>query len=219
MSAIRYKFVTWLYSRLRVLRISLFPRKLLSPSEKYFKSGGNDLLVDLNLTKNSFCIDFGGYKGVWTNEIALKFNSNIWVYEPVTQFADYLKEKFQGNPKITVHSYGISRENSDMYLSVDGARSGQHIDKEHKILATFKDSSELLRFSIIDVVKINIEGGEYELIPELLEKNLWPRIQTVLIQFHQTANQDIDNCKNILSLTHKPTWVYELVWERWDRTH
>ena len=216
-SKLRYKIATSVYAHFYNIRRLILPKRFLSPGEQYFKYGGNSQLTDFKLSQNALCIDFGGYKGVWAQEIYSKFNCSILIYEPVSVFFDDLEKLFADNPKVSLFNYGISNVNSKAWLQVDGAASGSYAEGEQKVLVQFKDASELQEVGNIDVVKINIEGGEYELIPELYQRALLPKITTLIIQFHATKNQNLILCEKILGQTHKLTWSYDLVWERWDR--
>ena len=214
---LRYKIATLAYAQFYSLKRMMLPQWFLSPGECYFKNGGNSQLTDFKLSQDAICIDFGGYEGVWSQEIASKFNCSILIYEPVDIFCRSLERLFADNPKIMIFQYGITNVNSKVLIQIDGAASGSHIYAEKKVLAEFKDASELQHFGSIDVVKINIEGGEYELIPELYQRELLPKINSLLIQFHSTKNQNIELCKKLLRETHELNWSYDLVWERWDK--
>lgn len=216
-SKLRFKTATLIYAYFYSIRRVILPKRFLSPGDQYFKNGGNSQLTDFKLSSSALCIDFGGYKGVWAQEIYSKFKCTILIYEPVNIFFVELEEIFADNPKISLFQYGITNSNSKAWLQIDGAASGSYAEAESKVLAEFKDASELQDIRNIDVVKINIEGGEYELIPELYQRGLLSKIATLIIQFHPTRNQDLELCKKLLSQTHNLTWSYDLVWERWDR--
>ena len=67
-------------------------------------------------------------------------------------------------------------------------------------------------------MKINIEGGEYELLPILLDKGIINQIKHIQIQFHNVEGGSEDKMKEIcrkLSITHEPTYQYKFIWENW----
>ena len=213
----RYKIATIAYSQIHKFRRRLLPLRYLSPGEQYFKNGGNLQLIDFELSQDALCIDFGGYLGVWAKSISDKYDCFVMVYEPVGIFYKELVELFSEKSKVEIFPYGITNLNTKQWIHIDGAASGTHIKSEHKIFAEFRNASQLEAISKIDVVKINIEGGEYELIPELYQRGILPKISTVIIQFHATENQNLDFCRELLGKTHRVNWAYDLVWERWDR--
>ena len=73
----------------------------------------------------------------------------------------------------------------------------------------------------IDLIKINIEGGEYPLLKHIADKNELAIIDEYQIQFHnfvEGAGSKRNNLIDKLSKTHKRTWCYKFVWENWKRT-
>jgi hypothetical protein len=72
----------------------------------------------------------------------------------------------------------------------------------------------------IDLIKINIEGSEYELLEHIIENNLHVKIKNLQIQFHKIFNDSEEKREKIrksLSLTHKLTYDYTFVWENWEK--
>ena len=69
-------------------------------------------------------------------------------------------------------------------------------------------------------MKINIEGGEYELLASLLaQPEIVKKIHYFQIQFHdfvpdaQAMKSDI---RRKLSETHKLMWDFPFIWESWE---
>ncbi len=72
----------------------------------------------------------------------------------------------------------------------------------------------------IAVAKINIEGGEYDILPYLIETGLIARFHTLSIQFHDFNTGDAylrDMIRADLEKTHRCLWNYDFVWEQWQR--
>lgn len=70
----------------------------------------------------------------------------------------------------------------------------------------------------IDLAKINIEGGEYDLLPALADQGALCRIRRLLIQFHLFQPDFIakrDVIRDKLAETHGCVWEYPFVWEEW----
>lgn len=61
-------------------------------------------LLNYPLDSNSVVMDIGGFKGAWANQILEKYNSNLYIIEPI-QFL-----KLMGIKKETKKSYSISRK-------------------------------------------------------------------------------------------------------------
>ena len=72
----------------------------------------------------------------------------------------------------------------------------------------------------IDLIKINIEGGEFELLEYLLAAGLITLFDNIQVQFHDfvpDAEKRMKAIQQKLALTHYPTYQYEFVWENWKR--
>ena len=71
----------------------------------------------------------------------------------------------------------------------------------------------------ISLMKINIEGGEYELLEYLTnQQKFLERIENIQVQFHDfesDSKKRMKNIQNILSRTHYLTYQFEFVWENW----
>lgn len=72
----------------------------------------------------------------------------------------------------------------------------------------------------ISLMKVNIEGGEYQLLEKMLSSDLVKNIEYIQIQFHDfvpDAKERRDAIRHSLSKTHVCEWCYEFVWESWRR--
>ena len=72
----------------------------------------------------------------------------------------------------------------------------------------------------IDLLKINIEGGEFPLLEHLLDSGLVPKIRHLQVQFHDFTESAVSRralIREKLSRTHSQDWCYPFVWESWSR--
>jgi FkbM family methyltransferase len=192
--------------------------------ERWFKDKGDEnhrLNYDLN--ENSLVIDLGGYLGEWTEKIYHKYSCNIYVFEPVLKYYDNIVEKFKNDGKIKVFNLGLSSVNDEVIIKHDNASSSIFIENgvEEKIkLVRYYDFINNNKIDYIDLIKINIEGSEYELLEHIIENNLHGKIKNLQIQFHKTFNDSEkirEKIRKVLSLTHKLTYDYTFVWENWEK--
>jgi hypothetical protein len=68
-------------------------------------------------------------------------------------------------------------------------------------------------------MKINIEGGEYDLLNKIIDSGLIKNISIIHVQFHHfipNAEIELKKIYTKLSLTHKPLYRYHFVWETWE---
>ncbi len=218
--------------RLRTLfRLVLLPRNVLTPVELFRKDGWNQRIYNSvpPLSNGNIAI-FGGYLGAST-EAWLKHlpNANVHVFEPVGTFASQIKDRL-GQENVVVHQFGIASHDQPRFFQIAGDATflgeiGRKVPPgniQQTVEVQFKDVS-LLRNLLpqrIDVLEINIEGGEFELLDLLFEKNLMDLFDRVFVQFHdvgEDTNLLLEKARKALSATHKQVWSYELVWEMWEK--
>ena len=67
-------------------------------------------------------------------------------------------------------------------------------------------------------MKMNIEGGKYDLLEHLIVRGLILNIENIQVQFHDfvpDAASRMGGIKMNLAKTHVLTYEYESVWENW----
>ena len=80
------------------------------------------------------------------------------------------------------------------------------------------DVFDRLGLERIDLLKVNIEGGEYELLPFLIRSGWIKKIVDLQVQFHTIGAEYVsarEAIRSALSKTHVESWCYWFVWESW----
>ncbi len=197
-----------------------------SPQEKtviqWFRDNGDKRLrLNYDLDENSLVFDVGGYEGQWASDIFSKYCCTIHVFEPVTEFADKIERRFSKNSKILVHKFGLSNHSKkgSILLAQDGSslfRQGKEMVEVALVGA--EDFMRESSIQNIDLMKINIEGGEYDLLDHLLNCGFIRKITNIQVQFHDfvpNAEQRMRRIQQRLQETHSLTYQYLFVWENW----
>lgn len=188
----------------------------------YQDNGDETLRLDYPLSENSTVLDVGGFKGDWASRISNMYGCNIYVFEPVKEFAHGIKKRFSKNPKVKVLAAALGTE--------DGT---QKIYLEHgstSLIRKFKQATDIdvvdaHRFvgelgRPIDLIKINIEGAEYDLLDKLIETGDIELFTDIQIQFHDfipNAVERREKIQNALARTHCQTYNYDFTWENWRK--
>jgi len=191
---------------------------------KWFKVRGDDTLrLDYPLNPNSVVVDLGGYKGEFSFNINNRFDSFVYIFEPVKHFYLICENLFKGNPKVKVFNYGLSNLNEEAYISDED--NGSSIIKNNQdgceliTLKKFEDVLDNLGIEKIDLLKINVEGSEFVILPHLIQSGIIKKVKYLQVQFHSfypNAGPLRDRIRNELSLTHDEMWNYPFVWESWS---
>ncbi|MEM7514286.1 MAG: FkbM family methyltransferase [Bacteroidota bacterium] len=198
--------------------------------EWYKIQGDNSLRVEYPLFDNSVVWDVGGFRGDWAAEILARYGCHLSIFEPVSAFGEILEKRFGRNQKVQLFFYGLSGKNEKVNFNVIEESSTSLLSKEP---TKWQDQSfeevELKSFSDclahhspegIDLIKVNIEGGEYDLLEHILEKDLASKIKFIQVQFHNfipDAEKRMKSIQNKLRETHELTYQYPFVWESWAR--
>ena len=183
--------------------------------------GDSTRRLEYPLNEESIVFDLGGYKGQWASDIFSKYCCNVYVFEPVRAFYETLERRFQHNRKIRIYPFGLAEKNKKVVLGIDKDRSSMYKGRgvgELIALHSFEEFVDTHQIRIVDLIKINIEGAEYDLMDFIIEKGLQTRISNIQVQFHEfvpNAERSMKGIQKILEETHEVTWQYPFVWENW----
>jgi FkbM family methyltransferase len=185
--------------------------------------GDESLRLNYPLTDNSIVFDVGGHKGEWAQNIAERYDPCIFIFEPIPSSFDLIQRKFEHNKKIKVYNYGLSNKTETVSMSLLNDGSSVYRSGGKKIRASLMDIVEFLKTSEIknvELIKINIEGGEYPLLKRMIESGVVKNCNDIQVQFHkfyknaEALRAEIQCC---LQETHDLTYNYQFVWENWRR--
>lgn len=183
--------------------------------------GDKTLRLDYDLGADSLVFDLGGYEGQWASDIFAMYCCTIHVFEPVAEFAERIRRRFAKNDKVVVHQFGLSRANRMAQISVNRDSSSfyrRRDDLRDARLVRAADFMNENNIGLVDLMKINIEGAEYELLEYLIDSELVNRIRNIQVQFHDfvpNAEQRMARIQNELHKTRVLTYQYPFVWENW----
>ncbi len=186
-------------------------------------NGDQTLRLDYDLNENSVVFDIGGYKGEFAGDIFCKYNATIYVFEPIASFFKIIQKKFITNPKVKIYQFGLAGKDEELQISMSDNSSSVFLKTEDSETIQLKSIVHFIQentISSVDLIKINIEGGEYELLESLFENNLITVFKNIQVQFHDFLLDDgkerMNKIQENLSKTHQLTYQYEFVWENWE---
>lgn len=177
--------------------------------------------LNYNLDEESIVLDLGGYRGDWAADIFCKYSCNMQIFEPIRKHCDLIVWRFSNNPKVRVSPFGLANREKKVWMALNGSSTSAFKDAPEKEEVLLKEAAAFFRdigLKHIDLMKINIEGGEYDLLDHLLDVGLVPAIKNLQIQFHDfvpDAESRMRSIQSRLAKTHELTYQYEFVWENW----
>lgn len=201
------------------------PRRFREPAMKgWRRDRGEELRYRFaDLRTDSVVVDLGGFRGDWTRRMFERYGCFVHVFEPHPGFASELTGLFADNPRITVHPIALAAEDGWFELSDLGDASSAFRQGEAMVRCRSVEAAAYLReqgIGRIDAMKINIEGGEFDLLPHLIATGAIASIATLQVQFHRLGEDSPARREAIvrgLEPTHRQSWCYPFVWEEWVR--
>jgi FkbM family methyltransferase len=192
---------------------------------RFVRDGGDERVRrSCGLTSQSVVIDAGGYRGDWSAALIGACDPFVTIYEPIPAFHRQIAARFAGNPKITIRPVGMGSrsESRSLALASDASGTFAPIDAQTRTVEVrmIDVAREFNRFDRIDLLKLNIEGGEYEVLERLLDSGCIGKVMLLRVQFHRfvpDAARRYRKIRHRLKRTHRLAWRYPFVWEEWQR--
>lgn len=187
------KLIKFLY-KIKLLRIFLY---------KFIQKKKYRNFIGLKIDQDSVFLDFGANVGDISQCILDLYNCNIYCYEPDNNAFKVLKERFKNYEKIILinNSVGDKNEKTKLYyhklshknplkFSTGSSLLEQkgNIDKKNYQITEMVSISEIINhFDYINLIKIDIEGYEYNILPEIIKnKN---KIGKVICELHGSSTR------------------------------
>ena len=225
-----YELVKNTYKFFKKVKSKLLPTYIEKEAMRWKRDGGDfELRFNYSLNKNSIVFDIGGFKGDFASDLFARMPCDLYVFEPVKQNYLIIKKRFKLNNMIKVFPFGLSNKTELTDMEVNGESSSTFTSGIDEAATNTIEKVKLVdivefinesNISKIDLMKINIEGGEYDLLQRLLDKDKVRNIKYLQIQFHnlnKNSTQKKEDIRNALQNTHTCEYCYQFIWENWIR--
>lgn len=188
--------------------------------DRWNADGGEKLRFDYRIKSEDLALDCGAYHGTWSRQIYDRYRCKIVAFEPIKAYYDITVRTLDGTAA-AIFNAGIGPVNTICDISIDQDASSILTHSAHRERIRIMSVNDIMRepsLSHIRLMKINIEGAEYDLLDHMLNTALVNRVEDIQIQFHQfvaSAEQRRESIRARLCRTHRLTYDYEFVWENW----
>ena len=182
----------------------------------------HNLMLNYDLDENSLVFDVGGYKGQGASDLFSMYLPTIYIFEPRAEYTKEIEKRFKKNNKIKVFNFGLSSKKSEDYIYFNDDGSTLFLKNKQKEKVRLESISDFIKnnnIKRIDLLKLNIEGGEYEVLDNLINSGLLNIITNLQIQFHNffpDAKKKMLDIHKELRKTHHLIYQYEFVMENWQ---
>lgn len=181
--------------------------------------------LDYPLDTASTVFDVGGYLGDFAARIHERYGCRVFVFEPVEEFCRRCEERFGENERIRCFRFGLSVSSGKAAITTSGDatslfRPGLSRQAETISLKSFSAVLEECCIDEVDLMKVNIEGAEYDLLDQMLGSGAMRAVKFLQVQFHDFVPDAVrrrDAIREKLRETHDEMWAYPFVWESWMR--
>ncbi len=190
--------------------------KTFTESERY----------NYSLTPDSVVMDLGAHVGTWTRLICEKYDCHSLAFEPITEFYQQAKANLERFPKVRLFQLGVGRTNHTETWAKKGDMTGCTSTGDNKETVHIRSIADVIEefgigsnISRIECAKINIEGGEYDVLEYLLDKQLARLFVNIQVQPHACfpdAEKRWSAIRKRMEATHRLTWDCPWIWSNWE---
>lgn len=192
-----------------------------------------DIMYEAPLGPGGIALDVGAFHGDWAARVHEKYQARIYAFELDPPSVEFLRRRFADTPDIRCLPYGLAGADARLALIQRGMGSTLYQSGEASG-TTEAGSSDTVAVDVrdivavldelghaqIDIIKLNIEGAEYEVLERLVTAGRLDQIRVYTIQFHEWhpgAHRRRRRIQRALARTHVKVWDYPFVWEQWVR--
>ena len=178
------------------------------------------------LNADSIILDLGGNVGDFAYSINKKYNCNVVLFEPYPRYYQACVERFKCNEKIRVFNFGVGDKDGEfrLYDYVEGSSFlSPAIQSKQYELCQIRNILQILsdlKLDQVDLMKVDIEGREYDLLQYLIKENKLPITKKYQIEFHgfiENARGKRDYIVSALQKNFEHKWYFDFVWEGWEQ--
>jgi FkbM family methyltransferase len=204
----------------RIYGLKLLLSLGLNDESKWFLLNKEELKYNIKFKDDGLVLDFGGYIGEFTSKLSkLNPNMSFLIFEPVPNFYNKCLKRFNKKQNISVLPYGVTSDGRNIDLAIDGPRTRTSQSGENQIFATKSITEILGNLDQVELMKMNIEGLEYECLLSIIHSGSIKKINYLLVQFHNFHFEDENNYAEITRLISKDfnrIFSYKWKWELWQ---
>jgi len=198
-----------------------FGNDFFSPIQQFIHDGYNEMLFgELPLNSKSNVVIVGGHVGVSAQIIIEFYDPNIQIFEPIPEFCVILRNRFSSSGNVRIIQAAAASFDGFLELSVSGEKTGTEAQGPRMSVPAI-DFSHFIQEEQRDIalLEMNIEGGEFSVLPHIIQTGQISKVKILLIQFHKFSMQDDLNRALIhqaLAKTHRLVFKYDWIWEKWE---
>lgn len=170
------------------------------------------LRYEYDLSPGDTVIDCGAYSGEWAEAIFSRYGCKVICIEPGPWIVGFSRGQVINKAAATYD--GVMKFGGNAYYT------SAHEELTHEY-PCFDFNALLKEQGEIALLKMNVEGAEYDLLDHVIGAGLHTAIRNLQVQFHQIEGEPYHDRYEAIQMemakTHRLTFCYPFVWENWRR--
>jgi FkbM family methyltransferase len=173
-----------------------------------------------DLRPESVVVECGAFHGRWALEIATRYNPKLYLFEPQLWLFEELKCTFKGwRANVYPFGLGVRDEYTTLWeIGNDGATFVKNSDaRDTGALSEIREIGQAfaeIGLDPITLMLINIEGGEFTLMPHMLAQGILPK--WLMVQMHLKFG-DETTLRAQIEEHYRLLWDYGSILTAWER--
>lgn len=207
----------------RLYGVKLFINNGPTDTTRWFLFNCENLKYKIDLNERGVILDIGSYRGAYSSKLMVRHPENTyWLYEPIPDYFKVCLNRFKKEKNVLLNQAAVTSNGRNVLIKIDGLRSREVESSdsraiEHKSVSIQEIFNSL---SEIELLKMNIEGMEFECLEQLVSSNSLIKARYLLIQFHKfedDSHQRRESLHRKFEKDFDTLFSYEWMWELWVR--
>lgn len=128
-------------------------------------------------------------------ELARRFGATVRAFDPVPEYVQAATDESAGQPRVSVHQLAVATSDGPLRMQITHDQSSRSMSPAglYESQTTVETAGRTLMTLMsefgdhhIDLLKLDIEGGEYALLPTISPRELG--VQVLAVQFHHNGS-------------------------------
>ncbi len=207
----------------RVYGLKLLLTVGLTDTSRWFLLNKEKSKYSMHLKQGGLILDIGSFLGDYTS-LVQKRNPQLifWLFEPIAYHFNVCRDKFKDNENVTVYQHAVSADGRSLKMQLNGLRSKHQPSIFADGLSVPSRSIQEIFDSVkeVELMKMNIEGMEYECLEQLIRTKSLSKSKYLLIQFHNfeaDSQNRRDAIRESLEIDYTYIFKFDWMWELWAR--
>ncbi len=160
----------------------------------------HSILLDIN--ENDICIDCGANMGLFTRLVDVQ-KGICYSFEPNKSLYNHLLKRYKDSKNIHIYNNAVSNKNEKVKFFTSGnnyvgdqgftmsyEKTNNYIEVDSIKFSDFVKNEVLTKHDFIYLIKIDIEGEEFNVLEDLINENIYQKVGYIFVETHERFFKD-----------------------------